>query len=191
MGNQDTHARFNLPKVRQAAIELTVITTGNPPAPTMELYGARALDIVFDPALMCGDDSLGLTNMFGVRSRCHTGRGYSCTIVVVWWHRPHQTELCAVAAAAAARVSKTRAHALSRGCMPLQVKPHTRVSTMTTTNLMSMKMTEVRACETVQPWDAWVGAVSCRHPRTVDRAPERRRVYSVTCYFTSVWWSPC
>ena len=29
--------------------------------------GARALDIVFDPALMCGDDSLGLTTMFGVK----------------------------------------------------------------------------------------------------------------------------
>jgi isopropylmalate/homocitrate/citramalate synthase len=55
LGNADVAARFSLPKVREAAIEITRITTGALPHPMTELYGGRALDIVFDPSMMGSD----------------------------------------------------------------------------------------------------------------------------------------
>ena len=55
MGNANARKRFDLAKMRAAAIEMTVICTGSEPHPSTELYGARALDIFFPGGGMGGD----------------------------------------------------------------------------------------------------------------------------------------
>jgi hypothetical protein len=51
LGNAYVQERFNMPALRTAAIRMTQLTTGADPHPMTELYGARALDIVFDGAM--------------------------------------------------------------------------------------------------------------------------------------------
>jgi isopropylmalate/homocitrate/citramalate synthase len=68
LGNADVAARFSLPGLRSAAVEITRITTGQLPHPMTELYGARALDICFDPSMM-GGDATALATVFGVAPR--------------------------------------------------------------------------------------------------------------------------
>ena len=66
LGNQHVQKKFNLPKLRQAAIDMTVIITGQPPHPMMELYGARSLDICFDGSMGSG---MSMNEILGVPSR--------------------------------------------------------------------------------------------------------------------------
>lgn len=47
LGNEDARQRFDLAKLRAAAIEATIICTGEPPYPQMELYGSRSCDVCF------------------------------------------------------------------------------------------------------------------------------------------------
>ena len=48
LGNQYVQRKFNFPKLRQAAIKITEVSTNLPPHASQEIYGARALDLVFD-----------------------------------------------------------------------------------------------------------------------------------------------
>lgn len=48
LGNEYVQRTFDLPRMRDAAIDITRIATGALPHPMTELYGTRALDIVFD-----------------------------------------------------------------------------------------------------------------------------------------------
>jgi hypothetical protein len=50
-GNQHVRKRYNIARMRRVAIDMTKIITGEDPHPMTELYGSRALDICFDPAL--------------------------------------------------------------------------------------------------------------------------------------------
>ena len=47
-GNQKVLKKFNCTYLRQAAINVTKLTTGLPPHPRQTVYGERALDVVFD-----------------------------------------------------------------------------------------------------------------------------------------------
>ena len=49
MGNTKVLAKYNCTHLREAAIRVTEITTGQPPHPKQTIYGERALDTVFDP----------------------------------------------------------------------------------------------------------------------------------------------
>ena len=48
MGNRKILKKFNCTYLRQAAINVTKITTGIPPHKNRPIYGTRALDFVFD-----------------------------------------------------------------------------------------------------------------------------------------------
>ena len=48
MGNTKVLAKYNCTHLREAAIRVTEITTGQPPHPKQTIYGERALDVVFD-----------------------------------------------------------------------------------------------------------------------------------------------
>lgn len=48
MGNTKVLRQYNCRYLRQAAINITKITTGEPPQTTQTIYGERALDVVFD-----------------------------------------------------------------------------------------------------------------------------------------------
>jgi hypothetical protein len=48
LGNEHVARTYNLPAVRAAAVEVTRITTGRDPHEHEEVYGARAMDVVFD-----------------------------------------------------------------------------------------------------------------------------------------------
>ncbi|KAG2490133.1 hypothetical protein HYH03_011438 [Edaphochlamys debaryana] len=58
LGNPHVAAMYDLPKLREIAIEATKIATGLPPHPRTEVYGARALDVCFDSSM--GDDGTGM-----------------------------------------------------------------------------------------------------------------------------------
>jgi hypothetical protein len=65
---------FNLPALRNAAIQVTRIVTGADPHPKTEVYGSRALDVCFDPAAMGGMggasiDGVNLFEVLGVEER--------------------------------------------------------------------------------------------------------------------------
>ena len=47
IGNPHARAHHDFVKLRQAAIEITTITTGAPPHPRAEIYGERALDAIW------------------------------------------------------------------------------------------------------------------------------------------------
>ena len=50
LGNTKVLEKYNCTEVRKAAIEVTRLTTGNMSHPKQVVYGAGALDLVFDPA---------------------------------------------------------------------------------------------------------------------------------------------
>ena len=68
MGNKIVQEKYNCTYLRTAAINITRITTGMPPAPKQVIYGARALDLVFD----LGDIAGGIRkeNEFDIASFC-------------------------------------------------------------------------------------------------------------------------
>ena len=67
MGNKKVLEKYNCTHLRQAAINITKITTGKPPHPKQPVYGERALDIVFDPESEGPKDGLfHLSRFFGV-----------------------------------------------------------------------------------------------------------------------------
>ena len=66
MGNTKILARYNCTYLRDAAIEVTKLTTGTPPHPRQCLYGERALDSVFDfGGIAGGRESFNLASFFG------------------------------------------------------------------------------------------------------------------------------
>ena len=69
MGNKKVLKRYNCTYLRNAAIEVTKITTGIPPHPRQCLYGERALDSVFDFGGIAGGrsrlHSFDLAKFFG------------------------------------------------------------------------------------------------------------------------------
>ena len=69
MGNKKVLKRYNCTYLRNAAIEVTKITTGILPHPRQCLYGERALDSVFDFGGIAGGwtkrNSFNLANFFG------------------------------------------------------------------------------------------------------------------------------
>lgn len=58
LGNKKVLEKYNCKKLRQAAIEITKLTTMQPPHPKQCVYGARALDVVLD-FMGVGDFNLG------------------------------------------------------------------------------------------------------------------------------------
>ncbi|GBG33169.1 Hypothetical Protein FCC1311_093932 [Hondaea fermentalgiana] len=48
LGNTRVLERYNFPALREAAIEITRLITDEPPHPRTEVYGARALDVIFE-----------------------------------------------------------------------------------------------------------------------------------------------
>ncbi|KAL9952348.1 hypothetical protein ACROYT_G039591 [Oculina patagonica] len=69
MGNTKVPERYNCTQLRDAASNVTKITTGLPPHPKQVIYGKRALDIVFDlGGISCGKDGetdFDLAKFFG------------------------------------------------------------------------------------------------------------------------------
>ena len=69
-GNQHVRKRYNIAKMRRVAIDMTKIITGEDPHPMTELYGSRALDICFDPAMgMSGPNEQELLKEFQIPKR--------------------------------------------------------------------------------------------------------------------------
>ena len=60
MGNTKVLEKFNCRYLREAAIEVTRITTGDSPHPKQCLYGERALDQCFDFAGIAGGNNTGI-----------------------------------------------------------------------------------------------------------------------------------
>lgn len=52
LGNENVMKQFNLRNLYSAAVEVTKVTTGKPPHPRVEVYGAQAMDIVFSDSGM-------------------------------------------------------------------------------------------------------------------------------------------
>lgn len=72
-GNRKVQEKFNCTYLRQAAINVTKLTTGCPPHPRQTVYGERALDIVFDAESGMGSGglpemTLDLEKFFGVEA---------------------------------------------------------------------------------------------------------------------------
>ena len=73
MGNKKVMEKYNCVYMRQAAINVTKITTGLPPPPRQPIYGERALDTVFDmqSSKGCGpgeDEEFSLAEFYGVKA---------------------------------------------------------------------------------------------------------------------------
>jgi hypothetical protein len=69
-GNQHVRKRYNIARLRRVAIDMTKIITGEAPHPMTELYGSRALDICFDPAMgMSGPKEQELLKEFQIPRR--------------------------------------------------------------------------------------------------------------------------
>ena len=68
LGNIKVTERYNCVHLRNAAIEITKITTGKPPHPKQVLYGERAIDLVFGSGAMGGGDCFDLAEFFGVET---------------------------------------------------------------------------------------------------------------------------
>ena len=68
-GNKKVLKKFNCIAMRQAAINITKITTGELPPPKQTIYGERALDTVFDLGSgMGGQSEFSLADFYGVES---------------------------------------------------------------------------------------------------------------------------
>ena len=68
MGNQKVQKKFNCVGMREAAINVTKITTGKMPHPKQTVYGERALDLVFDMGGMAGAGEFDLAKFYGVEA---------------------------------------------------------------------------------------------------------------------------
>ncbi len=70
MGNKKVLKKYNCVAMRQAAINVTKITTGHPPPPKQTVYGERALDMVFDMGATGGDaaEEFSLAEFYGVEA---------------------------------------------------------------------------------------------------------------------------
>ena len=66
LGNTKVTERYNCIHLRNAAIEITKITTGKPPYPKQVLYGEHAIDLVFGSGAMGDGDCFDLAEFFGV-----------------------------------------------------------------------------------------------------------------------------
>ena len=67
MGNKKVLQRYNCTYLRTAAIRVTELTTGRPPHPKQQIYGERALDIVFDGGMGTGIEQFDTAQFFGVK----------------------------------------------------------------------------------------------------------------------------
>ena len=65
-GNAKVLDKYNCLHLRQAAIEITKITTKSPPHPKQIVYGERATDLVFGGGGMGGGGGLDLSTFFGL-----------------------------------------------------------------------------------------------------------------------------
>ena len=69
MGNKKVLKRYNCPALRDAASNVTKITTGLPPHPKQVIYGDRALDLAFDFGSIAGgtvrETDFDLADFFG------------------------------------------------------------------------------------------------------------------------------
>lgn len=65
LGNRHVARKYNLKKVYDAAVNITKISTGAVPPPRTEVYGARALDIVWPSGGTGGTDNLDLADLVG------------------------------------------------------------------------------------------------------------------------------
>ena len=63
LGNKKVLDKYNCTNFRNAAIEVTKVTTGKPPYPKQVIYGSRALDFVF-----MGDGNFDMAEFFGVKA---------------------------------------------------------------------------------------------------------------------------
>ena len=72
MGNEKVLKRYNCPALRDAASNVTKITTGLPPHPKQVIYGNRALDLAFDFGSIAGgtvgENDFDLAEFFGEES---------------------------------------------------------------------------------------------------------------------------
>ena len=72
MGNKKVLKRYNCPALRDAASNVTKITTGLPPHPKQVIYGERALDLAFDFGSIAGgtagETDFDLAEFFGEES---------------------------------------------------------------------------------------------------------------------------
>ena len=68
LGNTKVTEKYNCVHLRNAAIEITKITTGKPPHPKQVLYGERAIDMVFGAGAMGGGDCFDMAKFFGVET---------------------------------------------------------------------------------------------------------------------------
>ena len=66
LGNTKVTQKYNCIHLRNAAIEITKITTGKPPHPKQVLYGERAIDLVLGAGSM--GDAFDLAEFFGIET---------------------------------------------------------------------------------------------------------------------------
>ena len=64
LGNEHVQKMFNFPALREAAIAVTKRCTMQEPFPKQELYGSRALDVVFSSGGMAPDSLFNLHELY-------------------------------------------------------------------------------------------------------------------------------
>ena len=69
LGNKRVQDRFNCTYLREAAINITKVTTGKSPHPKQPVYGDRSLDVVFGLGGV-GDGGFDLTTFVGMKNEC-------------------------------------------------------------------------------------------------------------------------
>ncbi len=71
MGNEKVKKRYKCHYLRSAAINITELTTGDPPHPRQAIYGERALDLVFECSGIAGgppkENEFDVAEFFGIK----------------------------------------------------------------------------------------------------------------------------
>jgi len=86
MGNKIVQEKYNCSYLRTAAINVTKITTGMPPAPKQIIYGSRALDLVFNIGGIAGgitrEDEFDMAKFFGEERKIRISTHASTQMIV-------------------------------------------------------------------------------------------------------------
>lgn len=90
LGNERVKAKYDFPALREAAIEITLVTTNALPHPRTEVYGARALDFIFEGISTANDPLQGfdVNTLFGLKRQTRIS-----TLATPQMHRDRLEEL--------------------------------------------------------------------------------------------------
>lgn len=86
MGNEKVTEKYNCTYLREAAINVTKITTSQPPYPTQPVYGDRALDIAFNFSGIAGGrlekDEFDMAKFFGIKAPMRITTMATCDLII-------------------------------------------------------------------------------------------------------------